>query len=196
LVVGKTPISTPWRVLMVSASPGGLIENNYLILNLNPPCALADTSWIQPGKAAWNWWSGTLAGKVDFKPGMNTATMKYYVDFAAAHHLEYMIIDGGWSPFNDMTHPINGLDIRAITSYANAKGVRVIVWALWTTVQEQMKVAFPLYEKWGIAGVKIDFVDRDDQEMVYFYRDMVRTAAKYHLVIDFHPRACAAPIPT
>ncbi len=186
LVLGATPFSTPWRVLMVSPNPGGLIEHNYLILDLNPPCALADTSWIHPGKAAWDWWSGTLTGKVNFKPGMNTATMKYYVDFAAAHHLEYMLIDGGWSPFNDITRPIPGLNIQEITSYAKSKGVKVVIWALWTAVQEQMDKAFPLYQKWGIAGVKIDFMDRDGQEMVYFYHHVVQTAAKYHLIIDFH----------
>ena len=84
VVIASTPKSTPWRVLMVGPTAGSLIENNYLLLNLNPPCAIADTSWIQPGKAAWDWWSGSYAKDVDFEPGMNTATMKHYIDFAAA----------------------------------------------------------------------------------------------------------------
>ena len=84
VVIAATPKATPWRVLMIGPTAGSLIENNYLLLNLNPPCALADTSWIQPGKAAWDWWSGSYAKDVDFKPGMNTATMKHYIDFAAA----------------------------------------------------------------------------------------------------------------
>jgi alpha-glucosidase len=87
-VVGTTPKATPWRVLMIASTPARLIETNYLVLNLSAPCAIADTAWIKPGKAAWDWWSGSYATGVRFKPGMNTATMKHYIDFAAAHKFE------------------------------------------------------------------------------------------------------------
>ena len=192
VVVGATPKATPWRVLLVNQRPGGLIETNYLVVNLSAPCALTDTSWIKPGKAAWNWWSGSFAKNVNFKPGMNTATMMHYVDFAAAHHLEYMLVDAGWSPQKDDTHPIDitryipTVDIPAIVAYAKERGVKVIIWAHWSGVKKQMDVAFPLYKTWGVTGMKIDFMDRDDQEMVNLYEEMVRQAAEHHLVVDFH----------
>jgi alpha-glucosidase len=186
VVAGKTPKSTPWRVLLMNPRPGGLIETNYLILNLSHPNVLPDTSWIEPGKAAWDWWSGRFARNVNFTPGMNTATMEHYIDFAAEHHIEYMLIDGNWSPFNDITHSIPEIDMPAILDHARRKGVKVLLWMLWTAVREQVDVAFPLYEKWGVAGVKIDFMDRDDQEMVNWYEETVRKAAEHHLVVDFH----------
>jgi alpha-glucosidase len=192
VVVGTTPKATPWRVLLVNPRPGGLIETNYLILNLNPPCGLKDTSWIKPGKAAWDWWSGSFARGVDFKPGMNTATMMHYVDFAARHRLEYMLIDAGWSPQIDDTHPqdivrhTSAVDVPAIIKHAQERGVKVMLWVHWQAVKRQMDQAFPLYEQWGAAGVKIDYMDRDDQEMVNFYERCVRKAAEHHLVVDFH----------
>ena len=192
VVVGNTPKATPWRVLLVNPRPGGLIETNYLILNLSAPCALADTSWIKPGKAAWDWWSGSFARGVDFKPGMNTATMKHYIDFAAAHHLEYMLVDAGWYPATDYEHPIDILrhvpevDVPGIIAYAKPKGVKVILWVFWGELDKHMDEALTLYEKWGASGIKVDFMDRDDQEVVNFYARCARQAAEHHLVVDFH----------
>jgi alpha-glucosidase len=186
VVVAKAPKATPWRVLLISPRAGGLIEHNYLVLNLSTPSVLPATSWIKPGKAAWDWWSGRLAKNVPFQPGMNTATMLHYIDFAAQHHIEYMLIDGNWSPFTDITRSIPELDLPTILAHARHKGVKVLLWMLWTAVREQADVAFPLYEKWGVAGVKIDFMNRDDQEMVNFYEEMARKAAEHHLVVDFH----------
>jgi len=191
-VVGSTPKATPWRVIMVNSRPGGLIESSDLIMNLSAPNKLGDVSWIQPGKAAWDWWSGSFARNVDFKPGMNTATMMHYVDFAAEHHLEYMLIDAGWAPHGegyqqgDITKYVSEVDIPAIVQHAKAGGVKVLIWLYWSAVKKQIDEAFPLYEKWGVAGVKIDFMDRDDQEMVNFYEEMVRKAAEHHLTVDFH----------
>ena len=122
IVVGKTPKATPWRVLLINSRPGGLIESNYLILNLSHPSVLPDTSWIEPGKAAWDWWSGRLARNVNFEPGMNTATMMHYIDFAAEHHIEYMLIDGEWSPFNDITRTIPEIDMPAIIAPCPEQG--------------------------------------------------------------------------
>ena len=98
VVIGSTPKATPWRVLLINDRPGGLIETNYLILDLSPPSVIADTSWIVPGKSAWDWWSGHFAQNVNFQPGVNTATEEHYIDFAAEHHLEYMLVDSGWYP--------------------------------------------------------------------------------------------------
>jgi alpha-glucosidase len=192
VVIGSTPKSTPWRVLLINSRPGGLIESNYIILDLSTPCALADTSWIQPGKAAWDWWSGSFAKNVDFKPGMNTATMKHYIDFAAEHHLEYMLIDAGWYPAHDYTHALDILhyvpevDVPGLIDYAKQKNVKVLLWLYWSALDKQMDEAMALYEKWGAAGIKVDFMDHDDQEMVNFYERCVRKAAEHHLVVDLH----------
>jgi alpha-glucosidase len=191
-VVGSTPKSTPWRIIMISSRPGALIENNYLVLNLSEPCALADTSWIKPGRAAWDWWSGSFARNVSFKPGMNTETMLHYVDFAARHKFEYMLVDAGWYPAHDYTHPVDILhhtpetDVPRIIEYAKQRGVAVLLWVFWGALDKQMDEALSLYKKWGAAGIKVDFMDRDDQEMVNFYERCVRKAAEHKLTVDFH----------
>lgn len=185
-VRGSTPLLTPWRIIAVSPDPGQLIEHDYLVLNLSLPAALSDVSWIRPGKVAWSWWSGDFASNVDFKPGMNTATMMHYTDFAAEHHLEYLLIDGGWSAENDITRSIPAIDLPAILDHARARGVKVMLWVHWEALKKQMEEALSLYEKWGIAGVKIDFMNRDDQEMVNFYEETARKAAAHHLVVDWH----------
>ncbi len=155
-------------------------------MNLNPPSALSDTSWIKPGKAAWDWWSGSYASGVSFKPGMNTATMEHYIDFASKAHLRYMLIDAGWSPQDDITRTVPAIDMPAILAYAKQRNVRILLWLHWTAVNKQMEQAFPMFEKWGVAGVKIDFMDRNDQEMVNFYHRTVKAAAAHHLAVDFH----------
>ena len=177
---------------MVAPTPGRLIETNYLLLNLNPPCALADTSWIKPGKAAWDWWVGGYAANVDFKPGMNTPTMKHYIDFAAAHHLEYLMIDAGWyadspaMPEGDITKLNPEVDVPGIVAYARQKGIKVQLWVDYRPLNKQIDEAFALYEKWGVAGIKVDSMNRDDQEMVNFYEQWVRNAAEHHLTVDLH----------
>jgi alpha-glucosidase len=185
-VIASTPKDSPWHVVMINSSPGGLIESDSLILNLNPPSALADTSWIKPGKAAWDWWSGSYASGVNFKPGMNTATMEHYIDFASKAHLRYMLIDAGWSPEHDITRTVPAIDMPAIIAHARQRNVRVLLWMHWTAVDKQMAQAFPLFEKWGVAGVKIDFMNRNDQEMVNFYHRTLKAAAAHHLVVDYH----------
>ena len=194
-VVASTPKSTPWRLIMVSPQPGGLIEAHDLVLNLNPPNALGDTSWIEPGKTAWDWWSGDYATGVDFKPGMNTATLEHYIQFAADHHLTYMLIDAGWARESggphgwetaDITHWNDKVDLPKVIAFARQRRVKVLLWLHWQSVKRQMTEAFPLFEKWGVSGIKIDFMNRDDQEMVNFYYQMTREAARHHLVVDFH----------
>jgi len=191
-VIAEAPMHSPWRVIMVADDPGRLIESN-MVLNLSPPCAIADTSWIKPGKAAWDWWSGSYADGVD-KPGMNTATMRHYIDFAAKSGFEYMLIDAGWAAHTvgvdasgaDLTQAQPDINMPEILDFARSRNVRVWLWAHWSDVNRQMDEAFPLFEKWGIAGVKIDFMNRDDQWMVEFYRRVVKKAAEHHLMVDFH----------
>lgn len=193
----QTPFASPWRVLMIGDEPGRLIESN-IVLNLNPASKIADTSWIKAGKSAWDWWSGEAAPSVSFKTGMNTATMKHYIDFASASGFPYMLIDFGWAVSADRKDPgdyaaetniteVNpAVDMPELLRYAKEKHVRIWLWSHWTSVNEYMDRAFPLYEKWGVAGVKIDFMNRNDQWMVGFYRRVVENAAAHHLMIDFH----------
>lgn len=191
------PVTTPWRVLLVGDTPGRLVESN-IVLNLNPPSKIEDTSWIKAGKSAWDWWSGEAAPSVTFKTGMNTATMEHYIDFASASGFPYMLIDAGWAAapdrkgpqdyaaLADITQVTPEIDMPELLKYAKERHVRLWLWAHWSSVDKYMDQAFPLFEKWGIAGVKIDFMNRDDQQMVNWYRHVVETAAKYHLMIDFH----------
>ena len=196
-VVATTPFSSPWRVLMIGDEPGRLIESN-IILNLNPPSKIVDTSWIKAGKSAWDWWSGQAAPSVTFKTGMNTATMEHYIDFASASGFPYMMIDAGWAvaparnrpedyeALADITSVVPEVDMPELLRYAKEKNVKLWLWSHWTSVDKYMDQAFPLFEKWGIAGVKIDFMNRDDQWMVDFYHRVVENAAAHHLMIDFH----------
>jgi alpha-glucosidase len=191
LVRSTAPRYSPWRVLLIGRTPGALIESN-LILNLNEPCALTDTSWIKPGRSAWDrWWSGDYAPDTNFKVGMNTQTMEYFTRLAADMGWEYVLVDWHWygdpeNPEADITRSAPDVDIPAIVRYARERNVRVLLWLRWNHAERQMEEAFPLYEKWGIAGVKIDFMQRDDQEMVNFYEKTLKLAAKYHLLVDFH----------
>ena len=193
-VAVKTPAFSPWRVLMIAAEPGRLIES-HIVDNLNPPSAIADTSWIKPGKAAWDWWSGPYDENVNFKPGKNTATAQHFVDFASKSGFEYFMLDAGWAvrratgpndSGSDITKVQPQMDMPELLDYAKSKHVKVWLWSHWTDIDRQMDEAFPLYEKWGIAGVKIDFMDRDDQWMVEFYHRVAKAAAAHHLMVDFH----------
>jgi alpha-glucosidase len=190
-VDSATPVTTPWRVLMIGDEPGRLIESNIL-LNLNPPSKIEDTSWIRAGKSAWDWWSGDAAPGVSFKAGMNTATMKHYIDFASASGFPYMMIDAGWSGpedktrLSDITRVNPNIDMPELLRYAKQKNVRIWLWSHWRSVDKYMNQAFPLFEQWGIAGVKIDFMNSDDQTMVGFYHRVAETAAAHHLMIDYH----------
>lgn len=198
VVRSRAPRRSPWRVVMLGERPGDLIESD-LIDNLSTPCALKDTAWITPGRAAWDrWWCADYLPDANFKVGMNTATMKYFIDFAAEMGWEYQLVDWLWygkpfkegttigDPTTDITTSIPEVDIPELVRYGAERGVKILVWLDWAAAARQMDEAFPLYEKWGVAGVKIDFMQRDDQEMVNFYERAVRKAAEHHLTVDFH----------
>src|SRR5579883_476447 len=183
VVEGTLPHHSGWRVLLVGDEPGQLIESN-IITSLNPPSEIHDTSWIHPGLTAWDWWSGSVGA--DGKPSFSTDTMKYYVDFAARSHFPYMLIDAGWSVPGDITRMNGKVDVPAVVQYAAGKNVKVWIWLHYREVDAQMEQAFPLYEQWGVAGLKIDFVERDDQRGIEFYYRAAKLAAEHHLMVDFH----------
>lgn len=178
-------MATPWRVILVGNHPGKFIETE-LIHGLNPPCAIEDTSWIKPGMCAWDhWWSGEVKMEMD--------VIREYIDFAAEQGWPYMLIDWQWyGPYNkahaDITKPAPQLNMPEILEYACSKNVRCWLWLYCTDVNknDSYKEAFALYEKWGIAGIKIDFMDRDDQEMVNWYHRIIKEAAKHKLMVNFH----------
>jgi alpha-glucosidase len=177
------PHHSAWRVLLVADSPGKLMESN-IITDLNPPNRVQDTSWIHAGKASWNWWAGDIGP--DGKSAFTTKNMEYYVDFAAKSGFPYMLLDAGWADGRNITKLRGNVDVPELVRYAASKHVKVWIWLYSESVMDQMKEAFPLYEKWGVAGVKIDFINRDDQKGIKFYYDVAREAADHHLMVDFH----------
>ena len=182
-VVGGLPRHTSWRVMLVASEPGKLIESN-VVQSLNPPSAIKDVSWVKPGKSSWDWWNGSIGQ--DGKGAFTTATMKHFVDFSSKSGLEYMLIDAGWSVEGDVTKMNGSVDIPEVVRYAKAKNVRVWIWAHWAEIDQRMDEAFALYEQWGVAGVKIDFMSRDDQAMMNFYYRTAEKAAQHKLMVDFH----------
>lgn len=158
--------------------------DSNVVSDLNPANRLQDTNWIRPGKASWNWWVGDIGP--DGKSAYTTNNMKYYVDFAATSGFPYMLLDAGWSDRHDITKLRGNVDVPELVRYAATRNVKVWIWLYSTSVMAQMKDAFPIYEKWGVAGLKIDFVNRDDQDGIKFYYDVAREAAAHHLMVDFH----------
>ena len=176
---------TPWRVILAGDNPGKFIESE-IIRSLNPPCAIADTSWIKPGLSSWDhWWSGDVK--------MEMPVIKEYIDFAAQQGWPYMLVDWQWyGPFNrptaDITKWAEQIDLPELIRYAKERNVRLWLWLYCADANrnDAYVEAFRLYRQWGIAGVKIDFMDRYDREVVNWYRRMTAAAAENHLMIDFH----------
>ncbi len=187
-VIGSLPHHSAWRILGIADTPGRLIESN-LLTNLNPPSRVSDTSWIKGGKTSWNWWVDDVSKTGT--SGFTTDVMKEYIDFSAANGLPYFMLDAGWSKSGDITQLNGKVDVPELVRYGATKKVKVWIWLYSTSVMKQMREAFPLYEKWGVAGLKIDFVNRDDQEGIQFYYDVAKLAAAHHLMIDFH--GCRTP---
>lgn len=180
----STPHYSPWRVMIIAETPGKLVESE-MVTNLADPCVVDDVSWIKPGISAWDhWWSGEVK--------MDNETIRKYIDLASEMGWPYQLIDWQWyGAYNqkdaDITTVAEQLDMPAILAYAKSKNVRCLVWLHSNDVHiEQFDKACALYESWGIAGVKIDFMDRDDQKMVNWYRKVVEIAAAHHLMVDFH----------
>ena len=176
----------PWRVFVIAGNDGKLIESD-LVWKLAAPCKITDTKWIKPGQVAWDWWNANNIYGVDFRAGINNDTYKYYIDFASANGIEYVILDEGWYR-NGVTvlESVPAIDIPELCRYAESKNVGIILWVVWKTFYDKMDEACALYEKWGVKGVKVDFMQRDDQPVVNFYQEAMQKTAEHHLLIDFH----------
>jgi alpha-glucosidase len=175
----------PWRVIVVSRQDKHLLSQD-IVQKLAAPTKLADPSWIQPGQVAWDWWNNWNVTHVDFKAGINTETYKYYIDFAANNHLQYIIMDEGWSNDLDLLQIKPAINLQEIIDYGKQKNIGVILWATWYAVDHQMDQAFPKYAAMGIKGFKIDFIDRDDQVAIASTYTIAQKAAQYKLLVDYH----------
>jgi alpha-glucosidase len=175
----------PWRYVAIADKDGDLITNQLSWL-LADPCEIKDPSWIKPGKVAWDWWNANNVYGVDFRSGVNTETYKYYIDFAAEFGLEYIILDEGWYELGNLLKLVPEIDMEELTSYAEQKGVGLILWVVWKTLDDQLKPALDQFQKWGIKGIKVDFMDKDDQWMVNYYHKIAKEAAKREILVDFH----------
>ena len=177
--------SFPWRFLVITDKDAQLAANQ-MVYKLSTPNQLQDTRWIKPGQVTWEWWHNAYVYGVDFKSGYNQDTYKYYIDFASKFGIPYIIMDEGWAkttlnPFE----PNPTINLQELIAYGKQKNVKIVLWFTWLAVENNFNI-FETLEKWGIAGVKIDFMDRSDQWMVNYYTRVAKEAAKHHILVDFH----------
>jgi alpha-glucosidase len=185
IAVTKGTRTYPWRLLGIAEKDGDLITNQLVWL-LEKPSQVQDTSWIKPGKVAWDWWNALNIDGVDFKSGVNTQTYKYFIDFAAKNGLQYIILDEGWYKLGNVLEVVPEINMEELTAYARQKNVGVILWVVWKSFDDKFDAALDQFQKWGIAGIKIDFMQRDDQKLIKFYYKACRETAKRHMLVDFH----------
>ena len=183
----QSPRSFPWRVIAIAKDDKDLADSD-LTWRLSAPAAAGDWSWVKPGKVAWDWWNDWNIGGVGFEAGINNDTYKHYIDFASEHGIEYVILDEGWAVNKqaDLMQVVPEIDLPMLCAYARQKNVGLILWAGYWAFNRDMEGVCKHYSDMGIKGFKIDFMDRDDADMVRFYEKAAATAAKYHLVVDFH----------
>jgi len=181
------PRNFPWRVAIVTAEDKDLASSNLSYL-LAEPSRLKEISWIKPGKIAWDWWNDWNLDGVDFKTGINNPTYKAYIDFASKNGIEYVILDEGWAVNKkaDLMQVVPEIDLEELVAYANEKNVGLVLWAGYHAFNRDMENVCRHYSEMGIKGFKVDFMDRDDQEMTAFNYRAAEMAAKYHLILDLH----------
>lgn len=185
----------PWRIMVITHRDTEMAQNN-LIYTLGSPSRIADTRWIKPGKLAWDWWNALTLTGVDFKPGINTQTYKYYIDFAAKHKLEYIALDEGWyysrknvnddKEVVDVLHTVKEVDLPELIKYGKEKKVGLILWIGFNVLSEQLEATCKQYSQMGIKGFKVDFLDRNDQTAVEQVYQIAEMCAKYNLILDLH----------
>ena len=182
-----TPRSFPWRMAIVTTADKDLAASNLSYL-LAAPSRLSDISWIKPGKVAWDWWNDWNLDGVDFVTGVNNATYKAYIDFAASKGIEYVILDEGWAVNlkADLMQVVKEIDLKELVDYADSKNVGIILWAGYYAFERDMENVCRHYAAMGVKGFKVDFMDRDDQEMTAFNYRAAEMCAKYKLILDLH----------
>jgi len=179
------PRSFPWRALILTENDADLLKSE-LIYKLGPEQKIENTDWIKPGKVAWDWWNANNIYGVDFEAGVNNNTYKYYIDFASKYGLEYIILDEGWYVLGDIMKQEKDIDIQELVDYGKTKNVDIILWVVWETLDDKLAEGLDQFQKWGVKGIKMDFMQRDDQWMVNFYEKIAAECAKRELLVDFH----------
>ncbi len=178
--------SLPWRVFIISDDDRTFVESNLVTL-LSEKSKIKDPSWIKPGKVAWDWWNANNIYGVDFEAGINQDTYKYYIDFASENNIEYILLDEGWTKSTTEIYEANpNIDIIELIKYSKSKNVGVLLWVLWKPLNEDTEGLIKLYSGWGASGVKVDFMQRNDQYMVKSYEEIAEIAAKYKFLVDYH----------
>jgi len=175
----------PWRVIGIAEHDGDLLTNQIVYL-LEKPSQVQDTSWIKPGKVAWDWWNANNVYGVDFKAGVNTETYKYYIDFAAKYNIPYIILDEGWYKLGNLLEVVPEINMDELAAYAKQKNVGIILWVVWKTLDDQLMPALDEFEKWGVKGIKVDFMQRSDQILIDYYHRISGECAKRKMLVDFH----------
>ena len=177
----------PWRLFLVAKKDIDLLTNQMPWL-LAEPSRIKDPAWVRPGKIAWDWWNNlnVFGPDVTFRAGVNTATYRYFVDFAVENGLEYLVLDEGWSVPGDLLKINPDLNMDDLAAYARSKKVGLILWTTWTSIDKQFDALLPQLKKWDVRGLKIDFMQRDDQPAVEYYWRMAEKAAANRLLLDFH----------
>lgn len=176
----------PWRVFIVSDDDRTFVETN-LTYQLARPQALENTDWIKPGKVAWDWYNANNLYGVNFLSGLNTATYRYYIDFASKNGIEYVILDEGWTKTTTEILQNNpAMDVKGLIEYGEEKGVGIILWVLWKPLDENLTEILETYKSWGAKGIKVDFMQRNDQNMVNSYERIAKECARLELLVDFH----------
>ncbi|QCR21161.1 glycoside hydrolase family 97 protein [Pontibacter sp. SGAir0037] len=174
----------PWRVLMVARDDKELLANQ-LVYQLATP-SKGDYSWVRPGKVSWDWWNDNNITGVDFRAGINNDTYKYYIDFASRYGIEYVILDEGWSDTRDLLKVNPDINVPELTAYARSKNVGIVLWASWLPLDQNLETVLDQFMKWHVKGIKVDFMQRDDQPMVNYYVRVAEAAAKRSMLVDFH----------
>lgn len=177
----------PWRVFGISRNDADLAASD-LVYRLNPSSQITDPSWIKPGKVAWEWWNDWNLEQVNFRAGINNETYKYYIDFASRHGIEYVILDEGWSVNlkADLMQVVPEIDLKELVAYGREHQVGIILWAGYWAFHRDMERVVKHYADMGVKGFKIDFMNRDDQDMVRFYNEAAALCARHHMLVDFH----------
>lgn len=175
----------PWRVFHIVEEEQYLLESN-LVYQLSRAGEEEDYSWVKPGKVAWDWWNAFNLYGVDFETGFNTKTWQAYIDFAAQNGLEYIIMDEGWSASLENIKETNpDVDLPFLIQYANEREVGIVLWSTWRGLLNDWTV-LDQFQEWGVAGIKVDFMDRADQWMVNYYEKVAQETAKRKMFVDFH----------
>lgn len=178
------PQSFPWRIIMIAEDDNDLLSNQ-LVYQLARP-AEDDYSWVKPGKVQWDWWHLNNIYNVDFRAGINNDTYKYYIDFASEYGIEYVLLDEGWCDTRDLMKQAKDINVEELAAYAKQKNVDILLWTSWLVLDKQLDIALDKFAEWGIKGIKVDFMQRDDQDMVNYYEKIAKAAAKRKMLVDFH----------